>query len=104
MDREWFFYMVRCNDGSLYSGIATRLEDRVKAHNSGKGAKYTAGRRPVSLVYSEKHQNLSEARKREIQVQKWKRLKKEQLVAGFPRRDSEQTNPTSSALPRAERS
>lgn len=89
MDREWYFYMVRCRDNSLYCGIATDLEDRIKEHNLGIGAKYTATRKPVALVFSERHPNVSAARKREEQVKKWSRGKKEQLVAGFPRRGSE---------------
>ena len=81
--------MVRCRDNSLYCGITTDLEDRVREHNLGIGAKYTAIRKPVALVYSEKHLNVSQAREREEQVKKWSRGKKEQLVVGFPRHGSE---------------
>jgi putative endonuclease len=89
MGCEWFFYIVRCRDNSLYSGITNDLEHRLKEHNKGAGARYTASRRPVKLVYSEKLANISEARKREIQIKNWSKSKKEQLVVGFPRLRSE---------------
>ena len=81
--------MVRCSDNSLYSGIATDVNDRVRKHNRGAGAKYTSGRRPVMLVYSERLNNVSEARKREWQIKNWPRAKKESLILGFPRLRSE---------------
>jgi putative endonuclease len=83
IEQPWYFYIVKCRDDSLYSGITNSIEQRVKEHNAGKGAKYTLGRRPVQLVYSEKHANSSEARKREYQVKGWTRVKKEQLIDGF---------------------
>jgi putative endonuclease len=86
---EWYFYIVECRDGSFYSGITNDLEGRVKEHNKGTGAKYTYSRRPVTLVYSEKCGNVSEARKREVQIKGWSRQKKEQLIKGFPRLRSE---------------
>jgi putative endonuclease len=85
MEQEWYFYIVRCQDNSLYSGITNDIDHRVKEHNKGTGAKYTLGRRPVKLVYSEKHNNISEARKREAQIKSWRKTKKEQLIMGFPR-------------------
>lgn len=85
MPENWFFYIVRCDDDSLYSGITNDIQSRVKAHNSGTGAKYTAFRRPVKLVYSEKHNNISSARKREEQIKTWRREKKELLINSFPR-------------------
>jgi putative endonuclease len=88
-NKEWFFYIVRCKDNSLYSGIAINVEERIKEHNRGTGAKYIRGRRPVTLVYSEKLSNVSEARKREAQVKRWPKTKKEQLLLGFPRLSSE---------------
>ena len=88
-EQEWFFYMVRCRDDSLYSGITNNIEHRIKEHNRGEGAKYTLGRRPVKLVYSEKHYNASAARKRESQIKSWSKTKKEQLIPGFPRLRSE---------------
>jgi len=82
-EQEWFFYIIRCSDDSLYSGITNDLKHRVKEHNSGKGAKYTLNRRPVVLVYSEKCAGISEARKREAQVKKWSKKNKERLVGGL---------------------
>ncbi len=78
-----FFYMVRCRDSSLYSGITADLEERVKKHNAGTGAKYTLTRRPVYLVYSERHDDVSAVMKRERQVKSWSKSRKEQLVAGW---------------------
>jgi putative endonuclease len=82
--RLWTFYLVRCSDRSLYCGIALDAEERVRVHNAGLGADYTARRRPVALVYTETHPTKSSARRREIQVKNWSTAKKEQLVRGFP--------------------
>ena len=89
MKQQWFFYIVRCKDDSLYSGITNDIEHRIKEHNRGDGARYTFSRRPVKLVYSEKYSNVSEARKREMQVKGWTKIKKERLIVGFPRLGSE---------------
>jgi putative endonuclease len=89
MEQEWYFYIVRCRDNSLYSGITNNIEHRIKEHNKGLGAKYTLSRRPVKLEYYEKHENVSNARKRESEVKSWKKNKKEKLVVGFPRLRSE---------------
>ena len=83
MVQEWFFYIIRCRDNSLYSGITNNLEQRLREHNRGGGAKYTLARRPVILVHSERYDNVSEARKREEQVKRWSKVKKEQLIKGF---------------------
>ena len=82
--RQWICYMVRCADGSLYCGIALDVEERVREHNAGRGADYTARRGPVTLVWTEAHPTKSAARRREIQVKNWSAGKKEQLVRGFP--------------------
>ncbi len=82
-DKEWFFYIVRCRDNSLYSGITVNVSSRLKEHNKGTGAKYTSGRRPVTLVYCEKQDNVSKAKKREAQIKRWAKTKKERLVDGF---------------------
>jgi putative endonuclease len=89
MEQEWFFYIVRCRDNSLYSGITNDIEHRISEHNKGTGAKYTSGRRPVKLVFSEKYTNISDARKREARIKTWSKRKKEQLIVGFPRLRSE---------------
>ncbi|MCI9475136.1 GIY-YIG nuclease family protein [Anaerovoracaceae bacterium 41-7] len=78
-----YTYMVRCSDGSLYTGYTTNLKRREKAHNSGKGAKYTRGRRPVTLVYFEEFETKEEAMRREAAIKKLSKEKKELLVAQF---------------------
>jgi putative endonuclease len=77
-----FVYMLRCADGTLYTGYARDPNEREKVHNSGRGARYTAGRRPVNLVYSEQCESVSSALKREHQLKRWTRAKKEALVCG----------------------
>ena len=78
-----YTYMVRCSDGSLYTGYTTNLKRREKAHNSGKGAKYTRGRRPVTLVYFEEFETKEEAMRRDAAIKKLSKEKKELLVAQF---------------------
>ena len=76
-----YTYMVRCSDGSLYTGWTSDLERRVKEHNASKlGAKCTKARRPVSLVYYEEFETKSEAMKRECEIKKLNKDKKENLV------------------------
>lgn len=75
-----FFYLARCCDGSLYSGYTRNLSEREKVHNSGKGAKYTAGRRPITIVYSEEFATQSEALRREAAVKKLARTEKLKLI------------------------
>ena len=74
-------YIVRCSDGTLYTGVARDPQARVKVHNSGKGAKYTRGRMPVRLVYVEPCESLGAALKRERQLKPLSRAKKEALIA-----------------------
>ena len=76
----WYFYLARCSDDSLYGGICLDLERRFEQHNAGRGAKYTRGRRPVRLVYAERHGSKSEALKREREVKRWRRERKEALL------------------------
>ncbi|HQQ74430.1 MAG TPA: GIY-YIG nuclease family protein [Pseudomonadales bacterium] len=77
----WFVYILRCADGTLYTGITTDLARRVKEHNTGKaGARYTRSRRPVVLVYSEAVENRSEASKREHAIKKLKKKKKMKMA------------------------
>src|SRR5687767_15984623 len=75
-----FVYMVRCADGTLYTGYARDPERRTKAHNTGRGAKYTARRLPVSLVYSERCVSRGAALKREYEVKQLARTEKELLA------------------------
>lgn len=76
-----FVYIVRCRDGSLYTGYAKDPAARLARHNSGKGAKYTAGRRPVTLVFTQKFRSLTRALKREHELKQWTRSRKEALVS-----------------------
>ena len=81
---SWFVYLLRCSDRSLYTGITTDLTQRLHEHNhSDKGAKYTRGRRPVSLVYQEKLKSRSDASRREYRIKKLSKKKKEQIVRDF---------------------
>ena len=80
--KSWTVYMVRCKDGTLYTGITVDLPARLQAHNEGKGAKYTRGRGPVNLVWSEECLSESEARKREREVKRFSRETKEGMVMG----------------------
>jgi len=79
----WFVYVLKCDDDSLYTGITTDVVRRVKEHNSGvsgKGAKCTAARRPVHLVYSEEYDDRSTASKREWAIKQMSRSQKLLLV------------------------
>jgi len=75
-----FVYILRCADGTLYTGYARDLRARERAHNGGRGAKYTAGRGPVRLVYSEKCRSLGAALKREYRLKRLSRAAKEALI------------------------
>lgn len=77
----YFTYLLRCRDGTFYTGSTTDLAARERAHNEGRGAKYTAGRRPVRLIYSEVHDSRSAAQKRECQIKRWSRRRKAALAA-----------------------
>ena len=78
---SYFTYMVRCSDNTLYTGITTDLARRIEEHNNSyKGAKYTKARRPVSLVYSEKHSDRSSASKHEYRIKKMSREAKNLLI------------------------
>lgn len=75
-----YVYILQCHDGTLYTGWTTDLEARFAAHNEGSGAKYTKGRRPVTLLYSETFESKSEALKREIAIKKLSRAEKLKLI------------------------
>ena len=75
-----YVYIVRCADGTLYTGYARDPEKRAEKHNAGKGAKYTANRRPVLLIYSEACKSRGAALKREYAVKNLTRMEKESLV------------------------
>ena len=77
-----FVYIVRCADGTLYTGYARDPRERERAHNSGRGTKYTAVRRPVRLVYQEEFRSMGEALAREYVVKQLTRAQKDALVVG----------------------
>ena len=76
----WWVYIVKCSDGTFYTGVSNNLKVRIKKHNSGEGAKYTQSRRPVELVYKEKSLDRSRSLKREIEIKKLKRSEKLELI------------------------
>jgi putative endonuclease len=76
----YYCYIVRCTDGTLYTGVTTDLARRLNEHNAGKGARYTASRRPVQLLWKEKHPNRSSAQRREAAIKRLTRLEKEALI------------------------
>lgn len=82
-----FTYIVRCADGTLYTGYTRDPEKRAAAHNAGKGARYTAGRGPVSLVYWEAFESVGDALRRERQLKRLRRSAKEALIASAARLD-----------------
>ena len=83
---ENYVYMLRCVDGTLYTGWTNSLEQRVKAHNAGLGAKYTRARLPVRLVYRERCESKVQAMRREYEIKQFSRRQKLTL-AGLPAED-----------------
>ena len=75
-----YVYILRCADGSLYTGWTNDLEKRVKTHNAGRGAKYTKTRLPVELVYYEEYEEKGEALSREFNIKKLQKTAKEKLI------------------------
>lgn len=80
MEKSWKLYILRCGDGSLYTGITTDVGKRLETHRSGKGAKYTRGRGPLELVYSEDCGDHSAALKREMEIKALTKTQKEALI------------------------
>ena len=81
---DWYVYLVRCADKSLYCGVSTDVDKRVNAHNfSKKGAKYTRSRRPVELVWLKRIGTKSEALKEEYKIKKMRKVDKENMIANF---------------------
>mgnify|MGYP001617044979 CR=1 FL=1 len=76
----WYVYIIKCSDGSLYTGVTTDIKRRMNEHNANKGASYTQGRTPVSLVHNENHPDRSRALKREASIKSWPRNKKLALI------------------------
>ena len=78
---SWVVYILQCSDGSLYTGITNDLAARIEAHETGQGAKYTRGRGPLILKYTEECEGRSDASKREMAIKKLSREEKEALIA-----------------------
>ena len=76
----WYLYILRCGDGTLYTGITTDVSRRLEAHRQGVGAKYTRGRGPLELVYQETCGSHSRALKRELEVKGLSRMEKERMI------------------------
>lgn len=78
---SWYVYMLRCGDGTLYTGVTDDVERRLAVHRAGKGAKYTRGRGPLELVYTEEVPDKSAALRREYQIKRLTKQEKEGLIA-----------------------
>lgn len=79
---RWTLYLLRCADGSLYTGIALDLVARIAAHNAGRGAKYTRSRLPVELAWKKSQQPAADARRLEPRVKRLRREDKLRLIEG----------------------
>lgn len=80
MDKTWYVYILECGDGTLYTGITDDVQRRLQAHQSGKGAKYTRGRGPLTLRYREVCESYSHALRREAQIKRLSRQEKLKLL------------------------
>jgi len=80
----WLVYLLRCRDGSLYTGITNDLPRRLKTHTAGKASRYTRSRLPVRLAYTEPQPSKSRALKREAAIKKLSRRQKDDLIGGAP--------------------
>ncbi len=78
---RWLVYLLRCSDGSLYTGITNNLPKRLRAHAAGKASRYTRSRLPVDLAYSEPQNSTSAALKREAAIKRLRRAEKDRLLA-----------------------
>jgi len=82
-EKDWTVYILRCGDGSLYTGIAKDVQARLKQHSEGRGAAYTRARLPVTLLYQEKGLDRSQALIREAQIKAMPRSKKEEIISAI---------------------
>ncbi len=80
MGKNWYVYILRCRDDTLYTGMTNDLQHRLATHNTGKGAKYTRGRGPVEMVYHEVCENYSHALKREYAIKQMTRQQKLEMI------------------------
>ncbi|OGV91670.1 hypothetical protein A3A66_02015 [Microgenomates group bacterium RIFCSPLOWO2_01_FULL_46_13] len=80
MNKQWFVYVAKCKDNSLYTGITTNPKRRERQHNNLNGAKSVRGKLPVKIIYTERYPSQQEAAKRESTIKSWKREYKLKLV------------------------
>ncbi len=80
--KDYFVYILKCTDGSYYTGVTSNLEQRINRHNSGLIKGYTSSRLPVRLVYSNRFRNTTDAITAEKQIKGWSRAKKQALING----------------------
>ncbi len=79
----YFVYMIKNDFGKIYVGVTRDTDERIRTHNTDRGAQFTKGKAKFHLVFKEKYGTLAEARRREIQIKKWRREKKEILIEQF---------------------
>ena len=78
--KQYYVYILRCRDGSYYTGYTNDLERRLQEHNNGRGGRYTRGRFPVELLHSERYKTRKEAINRELEIKKLSRKSKRELI------------------------
>lgn len=78
--KNWYVYIVKCADGTLYTGITNDLKKRITAHNEGKGAKYTRGRGPVEILYKKRCKDKSAAAKKEAKIKQLNKKEKLEII------------------------
>ncbi|GFZ79246.1 UPF0213 protein [Compostibacillus humi] len=93
MDKQHVVYILRCKDGTLYTGYTNNLEQRMQKHEEGKGAKYTKGRGPFQLMYIEKFMTKNEALKREYEIKQLTRKGKLLLIQNWLKEVKRDENP-----------
>jgi putative endonuclease len=99
MPARWLVYVLRCRDGSLYTGITNDLPKRLAAHLAGRASRYTRSRLPVTVVYTEPKGSKSTALKREAAIKKLRRSEKDRLVTAAMQRPPRRRRPTSAERP-----
>jgi len=82
MTWKWYVYILECEDKSYYTGMTWQPDQRWAQHTEGLGSVYTSKHKPIKLVYLEEFENIEQARKRELQIKGWTRVKKEKLING----------------------
>ena len=89
MEKQWLVYILECGDGTLYTGITDDLPHRLEMHRAGKGAKYTRGRSPLTLVFQDSAESYSDALKREYRIKQLPRTEKLKMIEAYKRSAAE---------------